>query len=102
MSSAITIRLAKQIYIAGQHFCCILHFILQLLGLRVAQSFYEPTLYGLKVGGWIMGPNNHKDLGSDGSNGITVEGFEVFPCCLAPLNDGVRVLPPAVVLSGRL
>ena len=49
-----------------------------------------------------MGPNNHKDMGSDGSNGITVEGFEVFPCCLAPLNDGVRVLPPAVVLSGHL
>ena len=102
MSSAIAIHLAKQIYITGQHFCCILHFILQLLGLRVAQSFYKPTLYGLKVGGRIMGPNNHKDMGSNGSNGIAVEDFEVFPCCLAPLNDGVRVLPPAVVLSGRL
>ena len=41
-------------------------------------------------------------MGSDGSDGIAVEGFEVSPCCLAPLNDGVRVLPPTVVLSGRL
>ena len=41
-------------------------------------------------------------MGSDGSDGITVEGFEVFPCCLAPLNDGVRVLPPVIMLSGRL
>ena len=49
-----------------------------------------------------MGPNNRKDMGSDGSNGIVVEGFEVFPCCLAPLNDGVRVLPPTILLSGRL
>ena len=49
-----------------------------------------------------MGPNNRKDMGSDGSNGIAVEGFEVFPCCLAPLNEGVRVLPPAVMLSGHL
>ena len=48
-----------------------------------------------------MGLNNRKDMGSDGSNGIAVEGFEVFPCCLAPLDDGVRVLPPAVVLSGH-
>ena len=82
MSSAITIRLAKQIYIADQHFCCILHFILQLLGLHVAQSFCEPTLYGLKVGGRIMGPNNRKDMGSDGSNGIAVEGFEVSHAAL--------------------
>jgi len=102
MRSAITSRFAKQIYIAGPHFCCILHFILQLLGLRIAQSFCEPTLYGLKVGGRIMGPNNRKDMGSNSSNGITIEGFEVFPCCLAPLNEGVRVLPPAVMLSGHL
>ena len=101
MSSAITSCFTKQIYIAGQHFCYILHFILQLLGLHVAQSFYEPTLYGLKVGGRIMGSNNCKDMGSDRSNGIAVEGFEVFPCCLTPLDDGVRVLPPAIMLSGH-
>ena len=48
-----------------------------------------------------MGPNNRKDMGSDSSNGIAIEGFEVFPCYLAPLNDGVRVLSPTVVLSGH-
>ena len=48
-----------------------------------------------------MGPNNHEDMGSDGRNGIAVEGLEVLPCCLAPLDDGVRMLLPAVVLSGQ-
>ena len=43
LSSAITIRPTKQIYIVGQHLCCILHLILQLLGPYVAQSFDEPT-----------------------------------------------------------
>ena len=33
--------------------------------------------------------------------GIMVEGLEVLPCCLAPLDDGVRMLLPAVVLSGQ-
>ena len=89
MSSAITIRLAKQIYITGQHLCCILHLILQSLGLRIAQSFGEPTPYRLKIDGWVMGPNNHEDMGSNSHNGITIEDLEVLPCCLAPLDDGV-------------
>ena len=48
-----------------------------------------------------MGPNNREDMGSDDHNGVAVEGLEVLPCCLAPLDDGVGTLSPAVVLSGR-
>ena len=48
-----------------------------------------------------MGPNNREDMGSDGHNGIAIEGLEVLPCCLTPLDDGVGTLPPTVVLSGR-
>ena len=48
-----------------------------------------------------MGPNNNEDMGSDSRNGITVEGLEVLPCCLAPLDYGVRTLTPVVVLSSR-
>ena len=65
LSSAITIRLTKQIYIAGQHLCCVLHLILQLLGLCIAQSFGETTPYRLKVEGWVMRPNHRKDMSSD-------------------------------------
>ena len=40
-------------------------------------------------------------MGSDGHNGIMVEDLEVLPCCLAPLDYGVRTLTPVVVLSSR-
>ena len=73
LSSVVTIRLTKQIYIAGQRLRCILHLILQLLGLRMAQSFGEPTPYRLKVDGWVMGPNNHEDMSSDGHNGVALK-----------------------------
>ena len=89
LSSVITIRLTEQIYIAGQRLCCVLHLILQLLGLRIAQSFGEPTPYRLKVDGWVMGSNNCEDMSSDGHNGVTVESFEVLPHCLTPLDDDV-------------
>ena len=89
LSSAVTIRLAEQIYIAGQHLCCILHFILQLLCPRVVQSFGEPTPYRLKVDGWVMGPNNREDMSSDGHNGVAIEDLEILPRYLAPLDDGV-------------
>jgi len=48
-----------------------------------------------------MGPNNREDMGSDGHNGITVEGLEVLPCCLAPLDYGVGTLMPIIVRSSR-
>ena len=48
-----------------------------------------------------MGPNNREDMGSDGNNDIAVEDLEFLPCCLAPLDDGVGMLPPAIVLRGR-
>ena len=72
-----------------------------MLGLRIAQSFGEPTPYRLKVDSWVMGPNHREDMSSDGHNGITVEALEVLPRCLAPLDDGVRTLPPAIGLSSR-
>ena len=89
LSSVITIRLTEQIYIVGQRLRCVLHLILQLLGLRIAQSFDEPTPYRLKVDGWVMGPNNYEDMSSDGHNGVTVENLEVLPRFLTPLDDGV-------------
>ena len=49
-----------------------------------------------------MRPNHRKDLSSDGHDGIMVEALKVLPCCLAPLDDGVRTLPPAVGLSSHL
>ena len=101
LSSTITIRLTKQIYIADQHLRCVLHFILQLLCPHIVQSFGEPTPYRLKVDGRVMGLNNREDMGSDGRNGIAVEGLEVLPCCLAPLDYGVGTLTPDVMLSGR-
>jgi len=48
-----------------------------------------------------MGPNNREDMGSDGRNGVAVEGLEVLPCYLAPLDDGVETLTPVVMLSGH-
>ena len=45
LSSVITIRLTEQIYITGQRLRYVLHLILQLLGLRITQSFGEPTPY---------------------------------------------------------
>ena len=60
-----------------------------LLGLRIAQSFGEPTPYRLKVDGWVMGSNNCEDMSSDGHNGVAVENLEVLPRYLTPLDDGV-------------
>ena len=71
------------------------------MGLRIAQSFGEPAPYRLKVNGSVMGLDNHKDMSSDRHNGVTVEALEVLPHCLAPLDDGVRALPPAIELSSR-
>ena len=72
-----------------------------MLGLRIAQSFGEPTPYCLKVDGWVMGPNHRKGVSSDGHNGVEVEALEVLPRCLAPLDDDVRMLSPAVELNTR-
>ena len=46
-----------------------------------------------------MGPNHRKGVSSDGHNSVTVEALEVLPRCLAPLDDGVRMLPPTVELN---
>ena len=89
LSSVITIRLTEQIYIAGQRLCCVLHLILQLLGLRTAQSFGETAPYRLNVDGWVVGSNHRKNVSSDSHNGVAVEDLEVLPRCLAPLDDGV-------------
>ena len=48
-----------------------------------------------------MGSNHHKDISSDSHDGVMVEALKVLPCCLAPLDDGVRTLPPAVGLGSR-
>ena len=101
MCSAIAVRLAEQVYIAGQLLRCVFHLILQLLGLHIAQPFGEPAPYSLNVDGWVMGPNNSKDMSSDGQYGVTVEALEVLPPCFAPLDDGVRALSPAVGLGSR-
>ena len=98
LSSTITVRLSEQVYIVGQLLRCVLHLILQLLGLRIAQSFGEPTPYRLKVDGWVMGPNHRKGMSSDGHNSVVVEALEVLPCCLAPVDDGVRTWWPVVGL----
>ena len=45
--------------------------------------------------------NHCKNMSSDGHNGIAVEALKVLPCCLAPLDDGVRMLPPVIRLSSR-
>ena len=98
MGYVTTIRLTKQIYVTGQFLCYVLHLILQLLGLRIAQSFGKTASYRLNVDGWIVGANNRKDMSSKGHNGVAVEDLEVLPRCLAPLDNGVRTLPPAVGL----
>ena len=89
MGYVTAIRLTKQIYVASQFLHCILHLILQLLGLRIAQSFGETAPYRLNLDGWVVGPNNRKDMSSNGHNGIAVEDLEILPHCLAPLDDGI-------------
>ena len=89
LCSAITAHLAEQVYIACQLLRCVLHLILQLLGLRLAQPFGEPAPYRLKVSGWIVGPNHRKGVGNGGHNGVAVEALEILPRRLAPLDDGV-------------
>ena len=42
-----------------------------------------------------MGSNHREDMSSDGHDGVAVEALEVLPCRFAPLDDGVRTLPPA-------
>ena len=101
MRSAIAVHLAEQVYIAGQILRCVLHLILQLLGLRIAQSFGETAPYRLNVDGWVVGSNHRKNMSSDGHNGIAVEDLEVLPRRFAPLDDGVRTLPPAIELSSH-
>ena len=98
-SFAITVRLTKQVDVIDQLFRHVLHLILQLLGLCLAQPFGESNPDRLKVNGWIVGPNHHKGVSSGGCNGIAVEALEVLPCCLAPLDDGVRTLLPVVELN---
>ena len=46
-----------------------------------------------------MRPNHRKDMSSDGHDGVVVEALEVLPRCLAPLDDGVQTLLPAIGLS---
>ena len=89
MGYVTAIRLTKQIYVAGQFLCYVLHLILQLLGLRIAQSFSETTPYRLNVDGWVVGPSNRKDMSSNNHNGVVVEDLEILPRCLAPLDDGI-------------
>ena len=48
-----------------------------------------------------MGSNHREDMSSDGHNGVVVEALEVLPHRFAPLDDGVRTLPPAVGLDSR-
>ena len=53
-------------------------------------------------GRWLgNGTNDRKGVSSDGHNGVVVEALEVLPCCLAPLDDGVRTLSPTVELNTR-
>ena len=48
-----------------------------------------------------MGSNHHEDMSSDGHNGVMVEALEVLQRRFAPLDDGVRTLPPTVGLGCR-
>ena len=49
---ATAVHFIKQVYIARQLLRCVLHLILQLLGLRIAQSFGEPpTINGRSMVG---------------------------------------------------
>ena len=101
MCSAIAVRLAEQVYIAGQLLRCAFHLILQLLGLRFAQSLGVPAPYRLKVSGWIVGPNHSKGVGSGRDNGITVEALEALPHRLASFDDDVWARRPAVGLRSH-
>jgi hypothetical protein len=74
--------------------------ILQLLGLRFAQSFGEPAPYRLKVSGWIVGPNHSKGVSSGGNNCVTVEAFEAIPRRLASFDDDVWPSGRGGLLSG--
>ena len=86
MSFATAVHFAEQVYVACQLLRSVLHLILQLLGLRLAQPFGKSVPYRLKVNGWVVGPNHRKGVSSDGNNGIAVE---VLPRRLAPLDDSV-------------
>ena len=101
-SSAIAVRLAKQVYVAGQLFRRVLHLILQLLGLRLTQPFGESSPYRLKVNGWVVRLDHRKGVTNSGNNGIAVEALEVLPRRLAPLNDGVQMRRPTVGLRSHL
>ena len=69
--------------------------------LRLPHSSGESGPYRLKVNGWVVAPNHRKGVSNNGNNGVVVEALEVLPHCLAPLDDGVRTLPPAVGLDSR-
>ena len=88
-SSAITVHLAEQVYVAGQLFRRILHLILLLLGLCLAHPFGESGPYCLMVNRFLVGPNHRKGVSNGGNNGIAVEALEILPCHFAPLDDGV-------------
>ena len=102
MGHITAIRLTKQIYVTGQFLRCVLHLILQLLGLHLAQSFCEPAPYRLKVSGWIVGPNHSKGVGSGGNNDVAVESLEALPCRFTSFDDDVRARWPTIGLRSNL
>ena len=101
MCFATAVHFTEQVYIACQLLRCVLHLILQLLGLCLAQPFGEPTPYRLKVNGWIVGPNHSKGVGSGGNNGVVVEALEALPRRLASFDDDVRARWPTVGLRNH-
>ena len=93
---ALTVNLAEQIDIADQPLRRVLHLIFQLLLLRRTRPSGESGPYRSKIDCRVVRPDHRQGMRHDGDSDISVEAFEVLPCCLAPVNDGVQMGRPIV------
>ena len=80
----------------GQLLRRVLHLVLLLLLSHRTHPSGESGPYRLKIDRRVVGPDHRQGMSHDRDSGISVEAFEVLPCRLAPVNDGVQMGRPVV------